>query len=142
MGSLSLGSPTSAIPEAVAISITAVLPDSLHPASTGSPNGPDTMVVRFGPPNTAKVPSPPSAIGWEMHLHPTRAAARSTAMHTSDAVAVPRNLSGAATTVRSVGAGRRGMSAQRRCRSGARLPIVSPCRSPSPDCPHTIGVPS
>ena len=43
------------------------------------------------------MPSPPSAIGTSSQSHPHRAAARPTAAATSAAVAVPRNLSGAAT---------------------------------------------
>ena len=59
-------------------SITAVVPSSRHAASTGSPNGPVTVVSRFAPPNAASVPSPPSAIGSSSQSQP---ASFATAMH-------------------------------------------------------------
>ena len=55
-------------PEPAAISITAVRPSSRHAASTGSPSGPVTVVVRLGPPSASRVPSPPSAIGTSSHV--------------------------------------------------------------------------
>src|SRR5690606_30227971 len=63
-----------------------------------SPSGPDTIVVRLAPPRTSSVPSPPSASGISSHSQPVSSAARRTAAATSAAVAVPRSLSGAATT--------------------------------------------
>ena len=59
-----------------ATSMTAVPRCRRQPARTGSPSGPLTTVVRFGPPSTARVPSPPSAIGTSSQSHPQRAAAR------------------------------------------------------------------
>jgi hypothetical protein len=97
-GSLPSGPPTRSRPEARDISMTALRPSRRQPASTGSPSGPVTRVVRLGPPKTSRVPSPPSATGRSAQFHPSAAAARPTAAATSAAVAVPRNLSGAATT--------------------------------------------
>ena len=81
-----------------AISITAVRPSSRHAASTGSPSGPVTVVVRLGPPSASSVPSPPSAIGTSSQSQPSSKAASPIALATAAADAVPRSLSGAATT--------------------------------------------
>src|SRR5262249_53286866 len=80
-----------------AISMTARRRDSRQCASTGAPSGPDTVAVRFAPPSASSVPSPPSAIGTRSHVTPVSAAACAIAAATSAAVAVPLNLSGAAT---------------------------------------------
>ena len=75
-GSLPSAPPTRSSPDARAISITAVRPSSRQAASTGSPSGPVTTVVRLGPPSASRVPSPPSAIGTSSQCHPAAAAAR------------------------------------------------------------------
>ena len=62
--------PTKLRPEARAISITARSRERRHCASTGWPRGLVTRFVRFGPPRTSSVPSPPSAIGNSMHSCP------------------------------------------------------------------------
>src|SRR5579875_2601638 len=49
------------------------------------------------PPTTSQKPSPPSDTGIWSQLQPAAVAARATAAATSPALAVPRNLSGAAT---------------------------------------------
>ena len=58
-------------PTPAAISMTAVRPSSRQAASTGSPSGPVTVVVRLGPPSASRVPSPPSAIGTSSQSHPS-----------------------------------------------------------------------
>ena len=98
IGSLPSGPPTRSSPEARAISITATPRDSRHSASTGSPSGPVTTVERFGPPSASSVPSPPSASGTSVQSPPRSAPRAPPPPATSAAVAVPRNLSGAATT--------------------------------------------
>ena len=98
IGSFPSAPPTRSRPAARAISITAVRPSRRHAASTGTPNGPVTLVVRFAPPNASSVPSPPSAIGTASQRQPAVPAARAIASATSRADADPRNLSGAATT--------------------------------------------
>ena len=100
-GSFAAAPPTSSNPEALAISMTAVRPSRRQAASTGVPNGPVTVLVRLGPPSTSRVPSPPSAMGTSSQVHPAATAASPIAAATSAAVAVPRSLSGAATTRRS-----------------------------------------
>ena len=90
--------PASTRPEVRAISITAVDPSRRQDASTGRPSGPVTRVVRFGPPRASRVPSPPSAIGTSTAEPPASTTDRATAAATATALAVPRNLSGAATT--------------------------------------------
>ena len=69
-----------------------------HAASTGAPSGPVTRDVRFAPPSTSRIPSPPSDIGTSSTSRPSSQHALPTAAHASAAVAVPRNLSSAATT--------------------------------------------
>src|SRR5947199_280811 len=71
-----------------------------HSASTGSPKGPRTRARRTRPPRASSVPSPPSATGTSSQSHPAAPAAFATAAATAWAVAVPRNLSGAASTRR------------------------------------------
>ena len=92
------GPPASTRPAAWAISMTAVSPESRQPADTGSPRGPVTSLVRSEPPRTSSSPSPPSAIGTSTVVPPCPATAWATAEATWAAVAVPRNLSSAATT--------------------------------------------
>ena len=76
-GSLPSGPPTSASPDARAISITAVRPSSRHAACDRlAERAGDDVVVRLGPPSTSSVPSPPSAIGTSSHVPPGGAAAR------------------------------------------------------------------
>ena len=98
--SLPAAPPTSAMPDARAISITAVGAPSLetrrHSAVTGAPSGPVTTVVRSSPPTTSRRPSPPSAIGTSVASQPARRAAPAMLAAICEALAVPRNLSGAA----------------------------------------------
>ena len=90
-----------------------------HAASTGAPSGPVTRDVRLGPPSTSSRPSPPSDIGTSSASWPSSQQALPTAAHASAAVAVPRNLSSAATTLMPERQARG--PAQRRCqRSGPR----------------------
>ena len=126
MGSLPSGPPTSVRPDARAISMTAVRRVSRHPALTGSPSGPMTVVVRFGPPSTSRKPSPPSAMGTRSQRPPAASTARATAAQTSAAVAVPRNLSGATTTRTRAGYGL--------C-AGPRRSTRQPSRSAQPVSP-------
>ena len=101
-GSSPPGSGSNERPAAWDISITAVGPPSgpaarsRHSASVGAPSGPGTEVRCGVPPTARRRPSPPSDMGISSALHPTRRAAPPTAAATSAAVAVPRNLSGAA----------------------------------------------
>ena len=97
-GSLPDAPPARDRPEASAISMTATPRLSRHGAVTGSPSGPVTTDVRLGPPSASSVPSPPSAIGAVSQDAEAAAAASATAAATSTAEAVPRNLSGAAST--------------------------------------------
>src|ERR1700704_3617194 len=69
-----------------------------HSASTGSPSGPRTRARRARPPRASRVPSPPSATGHSSQSHPALPPAAAMAAATSPAVAVPRNLSGAASS--------------------------------------------
>ena len=62
------------------------------------PEGPVTVVVRLAPPRTSRVPSPPSAKGAPVAIHPDFLTAFLIALVTSNAVNDPRNLSGAART--------------------------------------------
>ncbi len=91
-------------PAARDISTTAVgaavapAPSSMrHSASTGAPSGPATVVTCFVPPSASSRPSPPSDMGTSSAVHPAARAASAMADATSAALAVPRNLSGAAT---------------------------------------------
>src|SRR5205807_1880234 len=97
-GSLPSGPPTRPRPEARAISMTARPACMRHSASTGRPRGPVTRVRRTEPPSASSSPSPPSATGARSQVQPAPAAALAMASATWAAVAVPRNLSGAATT--------------------------------------------
>ena len=98
-GSLRAAPPASERPLARAISMTAVRWAMRHAASTGAPSGPVTTDVRFGPPSTSRRPSPPSDIGTSSMSWPSSQPAWPTAAAASAAVAVPRNLSIAATTL-------------------------------------------
>ena len=98
IASFSAGPPTSVSPEARAISITAVPRCMRHSAFTGSPSGPVTVEVRFGPPRASSVPSPPSATGSSTQSWPSSQQAEPTAAATCAPDAVPLNLSTAATT--------------------------------------------
>ena len=90
--------PTSVSPEARAISMTAVPRFSRHSARTGSPNGPVTVDVRLAPPRASSVPSPPSATGSSTQSWPSSQHAEPIAAATCAPVAVPLNLSTAAST--------------------------------------------
>ena len=68
-----------------------------HSASTGAPSGPVTVVTCLVPSSASSRPSPPSDIGTSSAVHPSPAAAPAIAAAASVALAVPRNLSGAAT---------------------------------------------
>ncbi len=99
-GSLRSGPPSRSRPDARAISTTAVPSACIrHSASTSWPRGPWTVVWRGDPPSASNVPSPPSATGTWSQAHPARSAAWAIAAATWAAVAVPRNLSGAATSL-------------------------------------------
>ena len=56
--------------------MTARRPSSRQPASTGSPSGPVTVVVRLAPPRASRKPSPPSATGTSSQSQPCSHAAR------------------------------------------------------------------
>ena len=73
-------------------------PCSRHGASTGTPSGPVTRLVRFAPPSTSRMPSPPSDIGHSSTSRPSSQHADATAATASCAETVPRNLSSAART--------------------------------------------
>ncbi len=98
MASLPAAPPTNVSPEARAISMTAVPRWSRHSACTASPNGPVTVLVRLAPPSASRVPSPPSATGCSTHSWPSSQQACPIAAATCPAVAVPLNLSTAAST--------------------------------------------
>jgi len=68
-----------------------------HSASTGFPRGPATVVWCLVPPRASSRPSPPSDIGTSSAVHPAPRAAAAMVAATSVPLAVPRNLSGAAT---------------------------------------------
>lgn len=99
-GSLAPAPPASVRPDARAVSITATESNAIsrHSAATGAPRGPWTRSVLGRPPSTSQKPSPPSETGTCRQSQPALSAALATAWATSRAVAVPRNLSGAATT--------------------------------------------
>ncbi len=121
--SLPSAPPTRVSPLARAISMTAVFFESRQPASTGSPSGPVTIVVRFAPPSASSRPSPPSAIGTSTQSTPSSQQAWPIAAATSAArLAVPLNLSSAATTRR---IGRR---------TGTASTLLVPRRSCTLDC--------
>ena len=95
----------SSSPDALAISITAILPGTTaYCASTGSPKGPETTTLRSSPPSPAtiasRVPSPPSAIGTTSMVASGSAWSHPAAMARAacSAVSVPLNLSGATRT--------------------------------------------
>ncbi len=102
-GSVPRGAANRSRPAAVAISITAVGISTSggarkrHSASVGCPRGPDTVAVRTEPPKASSSPSPPSESGISSEVHPAAAAAAATEAATAGALAVWRNLSGAAT---------------------------------------------
>ena len=105
-GSLSSAPPASTRPAACDISMIAVWPDSpgrpasnvssRQDATTGSPRGPVTVELRFGPPSTSRSPSPPSDIGSSVADQAARRAPAAMAPATAVALAVPLNLSGTA----------------------------------------------